>query len=135
MSCSCKVGPGKFEGEPAVIFMAWQQAMLGNSDVSTGGEGLDGPLTDWLRSPLNLDADIEVVVAAVSYGYCVECVDEAGKGIDGGVAVWEADNGFVFGCVFETRAEFDAALSEAEAADISCGQGEDFEEDFDDAVS
>jgi hypothetical protein len=25
MTCSCKVGPGKFESEPARVFMAYQQ--------------------------------------------------------------------------------------------------------------
>lgn len=108
MPCKCKIGPGKFEGEPAHTFMAWQQVMLGNADISTGSEG---SLIDWLRSPLNLDADQSVVKDAKAYGYCAECIEAAGKDIRGGVAVWEDGHGFV-GCkVFNTREKFDAALA------------------------
>jgi len=114
--CTCKVGPGKFEGEGALTFMAWEQTMLGNADTTTGGEGNE---TDWLRSPLNLDADKDVVEAAIGYGYCQECVDEAGNGIGGGVAVWTDGNGFVYSETFDTKAEFDKALEKAEAWDAA----------------
>lgn len=114
MACTCKVGPGKFEGEGALTFMAWEQSMLGAADVSTGGEGAE---TDWLRSPLNLDADADVVRAALDYGYCQGCVDTAGTDVHGGVAVWEDGQGFVYCRVFNTRKAFDKALDKAEAAD------------------
>jgi len=115
MSCTCKVGPGKFEGEGALTFMAWEQAMLGNADISTGSN--DNDLVDWLRSPLNLDADQEVVKAALDYGYCQECIDEAGTGVGGGVAVWSDGNGFVYCRSFDTRAEFDEALAKQQEID------------------
>lgn len=108
--CECKVGPGKFEGEPALTFMAWEQAMLGNSDSTTGE---DRPV-DWLRSPLNLDADASVVESARAYGYCDACIAEAGSDVGGGVAVWEDSQGFVYAEVYETRGAFDRALMAAE---------------------
>ena len=115
--CDCKVGPGKFEGEGAVTFMAWQQVMLGNSDCTTYDDA-EQP-TDWLRSPLNLDADQSVVKDALAYGYCAPCVEAAGQDIGGGVAVWEDSQGFVYCETFDTREAFDKALSEAEQAEES----------------
>lgn len=112
LECGCDIGPGKFEGEGAVSFMVWEQAMLGNSDVSTEDEY--GRMVDWLRSPLNLGTDQEVVEAALGYGYCADCVESAGRDIGGGVAVWEDGQGFVYCTTFDTREEFDKALAEAE---------------------
>lgn len=119
--CECKVGPGKFEGEPASTFMAWEHTMLGSVDVSTG-EG--GRTVDWLRAPLNLDADASVVKAALAYGYCRACVDEAGQDVRGGMALWESDHGFVYARVFVTREEFDRALDRAQAADEAAEEKE-----------
>lgn len=120
MSCTCKIGPGKFEGEPALTYMAWGQ--MGNSDIDTYDEH-ERP-TSWLRSPLNLDADREVVEGALAHGYCQECVDEAGKEVGGGVAVWEDDQGFVYCKVFETREEFDKALTAAQQEEPGDGREE-----------
>lgn len=89
--------------------MAWEQVLLGNSDTTTGAD--DSPV-EWLRSPLNLDADQEVVKAALAYG-----VSEAGTDIAGGVAVWEDGQGFVYCETYQTRAEFDKALGDAEEAE------------------
>ena len=118
--CDCKVGPGKFEGEGAVTFMAWERAMLGNSDCTT----YEAYPTDWLRSPLNLSADQSVVEAARAYGYCAPCVESAGQDIHGGVAVWEDSQGFVYCQTFDTREAFDKALSEAEQAEESDNDAE-----------
>jgi hypothetical protein len=115
--CTCSVGPGKFEGEPAETFMAYEQAMLGNTDASTGESDMPGSMTDWLRSPLNLDADSDVVRAAIAYGYCPTCVEAAGKDIAGGIAIYENEQGFVYGTSYATREEFDAALAAAEVED------------------
>ncbi len=112
--CSCKVGPGKFEGEPALTFMAWEQAILGNSDITTTDQYERS--VNWLRSPLNLDADASVVKAALDYGYCAACIEAAGDDIAGGVAVWEDSIGFVYCRMFDTREEFDKALTKAEAS-------------------
>ena len=90
--------------------------MLGNSDTVTGGEDGDGPTTDWLRAPLNLDADASVVKSARDYGYCQECIDRASDAA-GGIAVWEDSIGFVYSRSFDTKEKFDAALSECEDAD------------------
>ena len=113
--CECKIGPGKFEGESALTFMAWEQTMLG-ADATTDSEG---SLIEWLRSPLNLDADDSVVKAALAYGYCRTCVDEAGQDIGGGVAVWEDSQGFVYSATFDTHEAFDSALTEAEQDDAN----------------
>lgn len=118
MACKCDIGPGKFEGESALTFMAFEQAMLGNSDISTG-DGESGSLVDWLRVPLNLDADQSVIRAALDYGYCQECIDDAGSDIRGGIAVWEDSQGFVYSREFATREEFESALAEAEAEDAA----------------
>jgi hypothetical protein len=116
MTCTCKVGPGKYEGEGALTFLAHAQAMLGNSDAFTTDE--NGTSTDWLRHPLNLDADRTVVEEARKYGYCDECIAAAGQDVRGGVAVWEDTQGFVYCRVFNTAKEFDSALVEAEEDEL-----------------
>jgi len=110
MACKCKVGPGKFEGEPAHVFMAWEQAMLGNADVTVGRY-------DFLRAPFNLDADRCVVEAAREYGYCEECTESTGDVLReaAGLVVWPDDVGFVYCRTFKTREAFDKAIEEAEA--------------------
>lgn len=104
--CSCKVGPGKFEGEGPLAFMACQ--MLSFADTSTGD---DGNLVDWFRAPLNFDTD-GADKEALEYGYCLECVNEA-LAYRGSLALWEDSLGFVYCRTFDTQAEFDAALNEA----------------------
>lgn len=114
--CKCKVGPGKFEGEPALAFLAWQSMLLGCVDATTGDEG---NTVDWFRAPFNFDADHETVDAAKAYGYCDECIAVALESDAAGLALREDSQGFVHCEEFATREEFDRALAEAVAADES----------------
>lgn len=113
--CECKVGPGKFEGESALTFLAYQSSLLGGADATTY-DGGDMP-TDWFRRPFNFDADAETVDAARAYGYCEPCIVEALTDASYGLAIRESDQGFVYSRTFDTRKEFDAALDEAETFD------------------
>jgi hypothetical protein len=113
-TCTCNVGPGKFEGESALTFLAYQSMLLGCSDVSTGTEE---HLIDWFKGPLNFDADHETVEAAEAYGYCAACIEEAINERPYGMSLRERSDGFVYGTVYETQAEYDAAFAEAEAED------------------
>lgn len=120
----CKVGPGKFEGEGALAFMAYSG--IGNGDFSTFDE-YDRE-TEWFRAPLNLDTD-GADEAAKAYGYCGACVSAASggfpEGIHGGVSLHEDDNGFVYLTRYKTREAFDKALGKAEAlADAQEGSEE-----------
>lgn len=112
--CECKVGPGKFEGERTLTFLAYQSSLLGCADATTGAEDT---LIDWFRAPLNFDADQETVAAARAYGYCEACIAEALASDVAGISIWERSDGFVYGTVYQTRDEFDAAIAEAEAED------------------
>ena len=109
--CDCKVGPGKFEGEPALKFLAWELTRNRDGDAITGYG-----VSVWLRAPLNLNDDPAVVRAAREYGYCEKCVAEAGTDVEGGVEVHE-HGGFVYCDVYPTRESFDKALAEAEEED------------------
>lgn len=121
--CDCKVGPGKFEGKPTIAFLAWERVVLGNIDDRTGCEG---ETVDWLRSPLGLASDQSAVDAALAYGYCRECVETAGEDVDGGVAVWEDLNGFVYARVFHSRATYDKALLATRAEDETDDEHADY---------
>jgi len=107
MSCACKVGPGKFEGEPALAYLAYQHAE--GADETTG-------VRDWFRRPFNFDAG-DAAERAVDYGYCRECVDEALGDDSFGLSLVEDEQGFVWLDRYETAAEFDAALDAAEQAE------------------
>jgi len=104
VSCACKVGPGKFEGEPALAFLAYQH--VGNADTTTG-------VRDWFRRPLNFDTD-GADQRALDYGYCQECVNEALADGSYGLSLVEDEQGFVWLDTYDTAEEFDAALSAAE---------------------
>ena len=111
--CECKVGPGKFEGESALTFLAWQSMLMnGGGDTTTGD---DGNVVEWFLSPFNFDADPEAVEAARDYGYCEACIAEALADDSAGLSLWESSQGFVYGTTYATREEFDKALAEAEA--------------------
>jgi len=122
--CECKVGPGKFEGEDVVAFLAYQQMLNGCVDSTTGPESGE---TDWFRAPLNFDADAGVVDAALAYGYCQECI-ESHNDIRGGVSLWESNQGFVYCTTYDTREEYDRALSEAETEDATDAAQDDASE-------
>lgn len=106
MACTCKVGPGKFEGESALTFMAYQQMCLGNSDYSVGRY-------DFFKAPFMFDADRSVVKAALDYGFCQECIDNHANG-EYGCVVYDSDQGFAYCHTYETEAEYDAAVKAAE---------------------
>lgn len=114
MACTCNVGPGKFEGEPARVFMAYAQAMLGNVDLSVGRY-------DFMRAPFNFDADQSVVRDAREYGYCAECVEAYDAERVWGMAVWTRDDGFVCARTFESENEWDAAIEAAESEETEEG--------------
>ena len=104
--CTCKVGPGKFEGESALTFLAYQSMLLGCSDETHGS-------TDFFKGPLNFDADRETVDAARSYGYCEACIAEALAENPYGMSIMEDSQGFVYGDVYETQAEYEDAIAAA----------------------
>ena len=106
MICTCKVGPGKFEGESALTFLAYQSMLLGCSDETHGS-------TDFFKGPLNFDADQETVDAARSYGYCDECIESALSERPYGMAIWESNDGFVCGVTYETQSEYEEAVAAA----------------------
>ena len=112
--CDCKVGPGKFEGEGALTFLAWQSMLNGGGDTTTGD---DGNVVEWFRAPFNFDADPEVVKAARGHGYCEACIAEALAEDSAGLSLWESSQGFVYGTTYVTREAFDRALDRAERAD------------------
>ena len=108
MACKCEVGPGKFEGEGALTFMAYQQMCLGNVDENVGRY-------DFFKAPFNFDADREVTKAAKEYGYCDECIEEAsGHGKAYGLAIYESDQGFIYCETFETEKDYDKAIAIAQ---------------------
>jgi hypothetical protein len=107
VSCACRVGPGKFEGEPALAFLAYQNAE--GADATTG-------VRDWFRRPFDFDTD-GAVARAVEYGYCRPCVDESLLDDSYGLSLVEDEQGFVWLDRYPTAGEFDAALAAAEQAE------------------
>lgn len=105
--CNCHVGPGKFEGESALTFLAYQH--IGNADETTGA-------TDWFRRPFNFDTD-GAVENALAYGYCRQCVDEALADDSYGLSLVEDEQGFVWLTYYETSGDLDAALEAAEESE------------------
>lgn len=119
MRChECKVGPGKFEGEGPLTFLAHQSLLLGGSDCAAAG-------WDWFRAPLGFDAEPEMIKAARDYGYCDACIKEAVETHVAGIAIWESDNGFVDGRTFGTKEAFDKALAAAEDRDERAAEQDD----------
>jgi hypothetical protein len=103
--CMCNVGPGKFEGESCMTFMAYQQMCLGNSDLSVGRY-------DFFKAPFLFDADQEVVKAAKGYGYCEACIEERSESY--GYVIWESAQGFAYGRDLVTKDEYEGAIKTAE---------------------
>ena len=108
--CECKVGPGKFEGESALTFLAYQSMLNGFSDESIGA-------VDFFKAPLGFDADPEAIKAAREYGYCEACIAEALAERPYGMAISEDSQGFVWGELYATAKAYDKAVSQAEAVD------------------
>lgn len=121
--CGCKVGPGKFEGEGPLTYIA-HAGLAGGGDMTTGGGEFDAsdawPCVEWFRAPLNFRGEQAAIREAAEYGYCDECIEAAlaeADEVKGGMATWEDSQGFVYSAVFPSKAAFDAALAEAEAED------------------
>jgi hypothetical protein len=113
MSCGCRVGPGKFEGEPALTFLAFQH--VGNEDASTGR-------TDWFRKPFNFDTG-GAVEAALAYGYCQPCINAALADDSYGLGITTDEQGFVWLDCWATQAEFDKALDNASMLEQDANDG------------
>src|SRR3990167_5571871 len=112
--CECKVGPGKFEAESALTFLAWESMLNGGGGTTTGD---DGNVVEWFLSPFNFGADPEAVEEARDYGYCEACIAEALADDSAGLSLWVSSQGFVYGTTYATREEFDKALDREERAD------------------
>ena len=101
--CECKVGPGKFEGESALTFLAYHSMLLGCSD-----ETIDA--VDFFKAPLDFDP---YAPEAREYGYCEVCIAEALAERPYGMAISEDSQGFVWGVTYDTAEEYVAAISAA----------------------
>jgi hypothetical protein len=107
MNC-CTVGPGKFEGESALTFLAYQAMLQGGVDESIGH-------VDFFKGPF---ADFKDHAGeAGDYGYCPECIDAALADDAYGISIIEDEQGFVWLESYGTAEEFDAALAAAERAE------------------
>lgn len=117
--CECKVGPGKFEGEPVETFIAhgW-----GPGDSSTGGINEGDSVEEWFAAPLTPSVDDKHQARA--YGYCDKCIENAFAGINGGIVVWENEQGFAYAETFKTKVAFEDALAMAESDDAESSEGE-----------
>lgn len=108
MTCTaCRVGPGKFEGEPALAALAYSASLNGSSDATTG----EHPVVDWFRSPFNFDVDPTNVEFALATGYCTKCVQEALEADVYGLDIFEDSQGFIYLKQYDTREGFDNALA------------------------
>lgn len=114
-TCTCQVGPGKFEGEDVATFVAWDVILHGCADEEIGRYA-------FVRFPL--DVDDETRQAARDYGYCDACIDGLATLDDYGVCVWESDQGFVFSRWFTTEDDWNAGLKNAAADDAEEGDDE-----------
>jgi hypothetical protein len=108
--CECKIGPGKFQGEPALAYLLWAD---GFADESTDH-------VEWYRGPFL--ASGEARAAAEAYGYCPACIAQAEADTSFGASLLESDQGFVYLVTYPTAVEFDAAMTEAETADAENGE-------------
>lgn len=107
--CACNVGPGKFEGEPPLTFLAYHAMLHGDVDATTQSPGI----SDWFRRPFNFDADPDAIVRATAHGYCKSCIQDALDNESFGLVLTEDSNGFVYLVRYTTELKYDAALQEA----------------------
>ncbi len=101
-TCTCTVGPGKFEGESPLT-------ALGYWHVGNGGSDADYGTVSFFKAPLNFHVDQEALAFARSLGFCPACIDEdidAGLALTG-VMIREDDAGFVFCRRITTQAAYD----------------------------
>jgi hypothetical protein len=112
--CECKVGPGKFEGEPVESFLLWRAALHGCADRENGAYvAFEAPLFHVDTNEPDLQTE------ARDYGYCDACIRAAIAGGQSTSAIlWESDQGFVSGTYYDDRDEFEqdwAAVEEEES--------------------
>lgn len=105
MTCTCKVGPGKFEGEGVLAFMAWEQVMIGGSDETIGPY-------DFFKAPYAFNEDADAVKAALAYGYCQDCIDNHDD-VSYGLVISESDQGFIYCTMYATKDEYERAIDDA----------------------
>jgi hypothetical protein len=117
--CSCEVGPGKFEGEGPATFIGFELVMISAQDETTGGDGTEEVLADWIRGPIEVDDQMQAALKAE--GYCRPCIDTAKAKLEapgfGGLAVWQDGQGFVYSESFDTKAAFDKGLRASQKMD------------------
>jgi hypothetical protein len=105
--CTCKVGPGKFEGEGALTFLCYQLSLDGVAEDDAVGA------YSFFKLPLSDVGDLQT--AAREYGYCDECIaSAAAEHSSFGFYVWERDDGFVCGEVLKTEIDYEDYLAQAE---------------------
>jgi hypothetical protein len=109
--CDCKVGPGKFEGEPALAFILYYD---GFPDEQTYA-------VDFFLGPFDSPSQ-EAVTAAQDYGYCLSCVLKALSNRSYGASIWESDQGFVYLNTYGTAEKYAAAMADADADDAERDQ-------------
>jgi hypothetical protein len=104
MLCTCKVGPGKFEGETALTALLYSAMLNGGSDLNIGA-------TDFFKAPLNLGDDSANVDFAREIGFCNVCIYRALEETECfGAVVEEDSNGFVSAAVLSDEAAWDQMI-------------------------
>ena len=91
--CSCKVGLGKFEGEPVEVFLLYHGDDDDNASIEDGGGW-------WGRYnfPIANEWGDDEIKAALDYGYCDRCIRAALVEMEstrGGVILFERSDGIV----------------------------------------
>jgi hypothetical protein len=121
--CTCKVGPGKFEGEGADTFLL--HAICGecpNNDICYG----DRSWAAIVARPIVADPDSKA--EALKYGYCQKCINKAAsamaKADGGGYSVGEDSQGFAWSINWETFAKAEKALAD-DLAEQQAGEEEE----------
>lgn len=122
--CDCKVGPGKFEGEPAETCILWEFSLDGGGEL----HGPEGATYDYIAGPFeDCTRELNPMVAAAcrEVGYCDPCIAEAFEELSRakGACVGQSEQGFVWSKVAETEAEHTAmlqamALDDAETEEV-----------------
>ena len=105
----CTYGPGKFEGETPLTWLAWQAIMNGGGDDDIGRY-------TFLRAPFDGLLDF----ATPDAPFCPECCKqdvEAAKDV-AGIVICERDDGFVCGEWLNTTGEYWRAVNEAEKEEM-----------------
>lgn len=111
--CDCKVGPGKFEGESAETAMLWEWSMEGFGEI----HGPEGCTFDYFDGEVLVGSEDRE--AAVSAGFCVECIDAATKRLREckGAVVGQTEQGFIWSRIADTDDEHVKMLADIAADD------------------